>query len=151
MTESVNQTALAGFIGEIEHQLDERKVITETLRGIYDRAEKAGFVPAFLRTIVKERQMAKDDRHARYATLDAYRRALGMLDGTPLGEAAMTRAETEVNGTAAARPMDRLTDPPSTDWPRPFAAQLVHEPKRRGRPRQARPVLFDAAHPQGAP
>ena len=145
MTGVVNQTALAGFIGEIEHQLDERKVISETLRGIYDRAKEEGFVPAFLRVMVKERQMAADDRKARYATLDGYRRALGMLDGTPLGEAAMTRAETEVNGTAAARPMD----PP--DWPRPFAAQLVHEPKRRGRPRQARPVLFDAAHPQGVP
>lgn len=133
---AIDNQALSGFVEEIEHQFDERKIVTETLRGIYERAKAAGFVPEFLRQIVKERQMEAEDRRARYRTLDEYRRALGMLADLPLGEAAIRSAN--IAATEASRD--------ARGKPKPFAEQPVHHPKRGRAPRK---VLFDAEHPQG--
>ena len=72
---AIDNHALHGFVNEIERQFDERKVITETLRGIYERAKGAGFVPEFLRQMVKERQMEAEDQAERLEQL----RALGYI------------------------------------------------------------------------
>jgi hypothetical protein len=62
-------------------------------------------------------------RADRYALLEAYRRALGMLADTPLGEAALQRA-----GNGGEHVMAK---------PRPFSEQPVHPARRgRGRPRK---------------
>lgn len=134
-TTTINNEALRGFIDEIERQFDERRIVTEALRGTYERARAAGFVPAFLREMVRERQMAAEDRQARYRTLDEYRHALGMLADTPLGEAAMERAADEDVVRRAEKP-------------KPFAEQPIRVPRTRPR-RVPRKVLYDTDHPQG--
>jgi hypothetical protein len=58
---------------------------------------------------------------------------LQRVDSTPLGEAALARAEDD--GSQATKP-------------KPFAAQPVHDPER-ARGRRRKPVLFDQEHPQG--
>jgi len=83
--------------------------------------------------------MEEPARHSRYALLDSYRRALGMLAGTPLGDAAMDRAEAE---TGSARPEGVSR---RGRKPRSFAEQPVHQPRPRGRPRKgANEALADA-------
>ena len=39
--------------------------------------------------MLRERKMSAEDRRTQQELLDLYRHALGMLDGTPLGDAAM--------------------------------------------------------------
>jgi uncharacterized protein (UPF0335 family) len=123
----VDAHALDGFVGEVERNLDEQAIIRQGLKDILKRAKNAGFVPAFVRLMAKERRMEQDDRDAKYRTEAEYRTALGMFADTPLGEAAMGAAHIE--------------------RPTPFAAQPVHDPAgKRGR---RKPVLFDQEHPQG--
>jgi uncharacterized protein (UPF0335 family) len=133
-----SQTALTGFVREIEDLHAQRKELNTTITGVYERLKSAGFVPAIVREMVKERGMKRDARNARYQLLDNYRRALGLLADLPLGKAAMAEAERALNdsGKTAAKP-------------KMFAEQpLGPAPKRRGRPRR---VLFDREHPHGFP
>jgi len=117
----INAESLERYVDRIEEKHIARDEISADIRAIYDEAKSAGFVTAIMRQIVKERRMEADERHDHYALLDSYRSALGMLADTPLGAAAMERAEER--------------------WPRPFAEQPVTPGKRRpGRPRKAAPA-----------
>src|SRR4051812_48524569 len=122
----INRDALGGYIDRIATLHGERDDLNEGIRGVYREAKDAGFDTTTLREIVREQRMEDEARHSRYALLDSYRAALGMLAGTPLGEAA-TAAQT------AARP-------------NPFAEQPVAR-RGRGRPRKEQPAAdpVDAA------
>lgn len=129
----INSTALARYVTRIENLYNDRRSLNADIKEVYGEAKDAGFDTTILREIVRERQMEEPARHSRYALLESYRRALGMLADTPLGQAAMSRAEA---GAGARRP-------------RSFAEQAVHQKRPRGRPRKAAgDALSDArAHP----
>jgi len=91
----VNREELGRFVSRIERLQGERDTITEDLSQVYAEARDAGFSVPILREIVREKRMEDDARNSRYALLEAYRGALGMLSDTPLGEAAMRRAESD--------------------------------------------------------
>jgi uncharacterized protein (UPF0335 family) len=114
----VNRDALGSYVERIERLHEERATLNADLKEVYGQAKNAGFDVTTLREIVRERQMDEEARHSRYALLDSYRAALGMLADTPLGAAAMERVEVEYPAKS-------------------FAEQPVHEPRRRGRPRRA--------------
>lgn len=122
----INAQALAAYVERIENKWNERGEITEDLKLIYAEAKNAGFDVGILREIVRERRMDPEARESRYAVLDAYRRSLGMLDGTPLGDAAMARREAELNGAGRRQAAK----------PKPFAEQPIKTPRGRGRPRR---------------
>jgi hypothetical protein len=83
---------------------------------------------------VREYRTDAEPRQSRYALLDAYRQALGMLSDTPLGEAAMRSAE------AGDIPIRR---------PRPFAEQPMK--RGRGRPKKAAALDLEwGTRPAGA-
>jgi uncharacterized protein (UPF0335 family) len=130
----INEQALERYVSRIENLHNDRKSLNEDIKEVYGEAKDAGFDTTILREIVRERQMEEPARHSRYALLDSYRRALGMLADTPLGQAAMRQAEAETtNGTGRGRK------------PRAFAEQPVHQPRPRGRPRKnAGDALADA-------
>jgi len=107
----IEREALRQYVARVSDLHDNRDEISGLIREVYAEAKDAGFDTTLLREIVKEHRTDAEARSARYAKLDAYRRALGMLADTPLGEAAMER-------------------------PRPFAEQPIGEPRRRGRPRK---------------
>ena len=90
-------------------------VNTEALERFVDRIE----IKRDERAIINTRQAQHDIR-------DEYRRALGLFVDTPLGEAAMDRADSD-----------------AAEWPEP-----VHAPARK-RGRRSKPVLFNQEHPQG--
>jgi uncharacterized protein (UPF0335 family) len=130
----INEQALERYVSRIENLHNERKSLNEDIKEVYGEAKDAGFDTTILREIVRERQMEEPARHSRYALLDSYRRALGMLADTPLGEAAMRQAEAETsNGAGRARK------------PRSFAEQPITAPRRRGRPRKD-PLAAARAH-----
>lgn len=110
----VNAEALRGYVSRVENLHEQRDALNADIRQVYAEAKDAGFDTTTLREIVREQRMDGDARTARYAMLDQYRRALGMLADTPLGEAAMDHER----------------------WPAPvpFAEQPA---RRRGRPRKA--------------
>jgi uncharacterized protein (UPF0335 family) len=119
MTEAVgliDATALRNYADRILNLHAQRKDINADMGAVFSEAKVAGFVPAMIRDVVREMEMESDARDTFFRTQDAYRRALGLLADTPLGEAAIERA-----GGVVVRP-------------RPFAEQPLH--RRRGRPRK---------------
>lgn len=117
-------TALRGFVDRIVEKHEARDDINGDIRELYAEVKEAGFVVSVVRGMVREYRMDADARQALYQHQREYREALGMLQGTPLGDAAEERE-------ARVVPMPAKT----------FAEQPVHQPRPRGRPRK------DAAAP----
>ena len=93
----IDREALAAYVEQIETVEDSRRLLSEDLKEIYEKAKNAGFVTKLLRQIVRERRMDSDVRMDHLRLMDAYRSALGMLADTPLGEAAMATAHPPSN------------------------------------------------------
>jgi uncharacterized protein (UPF0335 family) len=144
-TGPINDVALGRHVAEIERLQDDRAKINAAIATTYKNARSAGFNARLLRRIVAERRLDPDTRAEQYATLDRYRRSLGMLADLPLGQAAMKAAGADDDDPVFAEPTDTRT------WPRKtFAEQPVHPLRRgRGRPRKinggAQPDLPPAA------
>lgn len=83
---------LRSFIERIERLEEEKRTLAEDIKEVYAEAKGVGFDPAIMRKIIRERRMDKDDLDEQETLLDIYRRALGMLADTPLGEAALAAA-----------------------------------------------------------
>jgi uncharacterized protein (UPF0335 family) len=132
--------ALDSFVLRIEAMDLERAEHNARRVELFEEAKQAGLVPAILRQIVAERKLEPELRNWRYQLLDAYRRALGMLADTPLGEAAMRQAAGETTGEFVHRMH-------TAEKPRPFAEQTVHEPQRlRGRRPRKNPIEAAREH-----
>ena len=101
MPESLN--SLHYYVERVVNLLEARDEITEDIKLVYDEAKTAGFVAAQMRQIVREYRMDKDERDDLYAIMDSYRKALGLLADTPLGEAAMERISHKPRRRGAAR------------------------------------------------
>jgi len=137
-------TALRGFVDRIVEKHEARDDINGDIRELYGEVKEAGFVVGVVRGMVREYRMDADARAALYQHQSEYRQALGMLQGTPLGDAAEARLSEDDVHALHERTVDR---------PTPFAEQPVHDPDRprgRGRPRRdaapsngSRP-MFDA-------
>src|ERR1700674_3994112 len=84
---------LRSFIERIERLEEEKRTLSLDIREVYAEAKDTGFDTRIMRQLVKERRMDKDDRDEQQTLLDIYRRALGMLIDTPLGESAVERLE----------------------------------------------------------
>lgn len=82
---------LRSFIERIERLEEEKRAMATDIKEVYAEAKGTGFDAKIMRQIIRERRMDKDDLDEQATILDLYRRALGMLVDTPLGEAAMAR------------------------------------------------------------
>lgn len=99
---------LLSIVERIEALERERRALAEDIRDIYAEAKSAGYAPKVLRAIVAERREDAEARAERLALMDNYRAALGMLADTPLGDAAVKRAEAEPFEVRAARKIKRV-------------------------------------------
>lgn len=125
MAQSNIDTALRGYVDRIVILHEERDEKNADIREVYAELKGAGFNVTIVRQMVKEQRMDVDARNSLYQLEEEYRIKLGMLAGTPLGDAAEAR---EFHGDQG----DNIHP-----WPeKPFAEQPVHQPKRRGRPRK---------------
>lgn len=80
---------LKSFIERIERLEEEKRGIADDIKEVYAKAKGVGFDTKIMREIVKQRRMDQDELDEREALIDLYKRALGMLADTPLGEAAL--------------------------------------------------------------
>lgn len=84
---------LKSLIERIERLEQEKADIAESIREVFVEAKNVGFDPKAMRAVLRERKMSAEDRRMQEELLDLYRHALGMLDGTPLGDAALRTVE----------------------------------------------------------
>ena len=99
----IDTEALRRYVDRVVALHEERKDLNGSIAEVYEEAKDAGLVTKHLRQVVREAMMKADERASQYQVLESYRQALGMLAGTPLGDAAMGAATDE----GAARPPRR--------------------------------------------
>lgn len=80
---------LKAFIERIERLEEEKRVLAEDIKEVYAEAKGTGFDTKIMRQLIKERRRDADDLEEEQTLLEVYRRALGQLSDTPLGEAAL--------------------------------------------------------------
>lgn len=95
MTQGHNANAfddrLRLLIERVERLEEEKKGIADDIRDVYAEAKAVGYDAKIMRQIVRLRKMKPDHRAEMEALLDTYKAALGMLVGTPLGDAAINK------------------------------------------------------------
>ena len=109
---------LLSLIERIERLEEEKRTLQGDIKDIFAEAKSAGFDPKVMKQMIKERKLSQDEREEWEALCQTYRAALGMLDGTPLGDAARKRFERKAEPPAG----------PAGEVPPPDAAQAVPEP-----------------------
>lgn len=88
------QAELLSLIERIERLEEEKANIVFDIKMVKTEAKSRGFDVKAIERLIKERAESAEQRRARRESeeiTDVYRAALGMLDGTPLGEAARQR------------------------------------------------------------
>mgnify|MGYP001306988014 CR=1 FL=1 len=107
---------LVDFVEGVEKLEEEKRLVAEHIRETKIRARRAGFDVKVLNQMLRERRMSALERQDFQSLCELYRAALGMLDGTPLGEAARKRLMGEL-------PPEPEEGPPG-DTPAPTSGQL---------------------------
>jgi len=82
---------LRGFIEEVERLEIEKQEIAEKIKAVKASVKGAGFDGKVFTQMLKERKLSDFEREEFQALCELYRASLGMLNGTPLGEAARKR------------------------------------------------------------
>lgn len=97
---------LRSIVERIERLEEEKAALAADIREVYAEAKGNGFDVARIRDVVKLRKLEAADRQEREAVLDLYKSALGMLDGTPLGDATLNRLADEVKPGRRTKALD---------------------------------------------
>jgi uncharacterized protein (UPF0335 family) len=82
---------LRSVIERIERLEEEKKTLSDDIKDVYAEAKGNGYDLKALRTIIRMRKQDANERAEQETILETYLQALGMLSGTPLGDAAMRR------------------------------------------------------------
>jgi uncharacterized protein (UPF0335 family) len=82
---------LMAFIERIERLEAEKKAIAGDIKEVKAEAKAMGFDIPTINQLIKLRAMEENERAEREALLDIYKAAIGMLNDTPLGQAALER------------------------------------------------------------
>jgi uncharacterized protein (UPF0335 family) len=95
VTEGHNGGAAADMLIELVENIEEleieKQAVADKIKAVKARARSAGFDTKVLNQMLRERRMSQIEREEFQALCEMYRAALGMLNGTPLGEAARRR------------------------------------------------------------
>lgn len=84
---------LKTIIGRVERLEEEKAGLAADIRDVFAEAKGNGFDVKAIRTIIKMRKLDASEREEQETILETYMHALGMLAGTPLGEAALKKAK----------------------------------------------------------
>jgi uncharacterized protein (UPF0335 family) len=97
---SDHNTSAARFVERLVTLMEENSRISEDKRDLMTEAKSAGHMPAAIRKVAAEAYRAKHEsadqvakREAVEEEMDRIRSALGQFANSPLGEAALARAE----------------------------------------------------------
>lgn len=83
---------LRSIVERIERLEEERASLASDVKEIYSEAKGNGFDTKIIRQVIRIRKQDAAERQQQEEMLDVYMAALGMLSGTPLGDAAVARA-----------------------------------------------------------
>ena len=90
---SPNNQRLLSLVERIERLEEEKRALAADIASIKMEAKSAGFDVKVINQMIKERRMSQSEMEEHLALAEIYRAALGMLNGTPLGEFARKRFE----------------------------------------------------------
>lgn len=107
--DNASSERLRAYIERAEALLTEIALLKDDLKEVFGEAKALGFNPKVMKQMIKERATDPAERLAWQDICDQYRAALGMLEGTPLGDAARERFEQLRRGPSrkAERPQGR--------------------------------------------
>jgi len=128
------------LIERVERLEEEKKGIADDIKDVYAEAKSRGFCPKTMRRIVALRKLEPNERREMEAMLDTYKAALGMLDGTPLGNWAIERLKRDPkkpeDAEAAPEPQEEAAaaeDAAEDEGPvDPLAGMTVDDARRLG-------------------
>jgi uncharacterized protein (UPF0335 family) len=83
---------LQSIVSRIERLESDKAEVASDIKDVYAEAKASGYDIKVLREVIRIRKQDKAERAEFEAILELYREALGDLNGTPLGEAAMRAA-----------------------------------------------------------
>lgn len=92
-TSGITSAQLRSYVERIERLMSDKADIAGDIKAVFDEAKAQGYDTATMRKVIRLRAMEESDRQEQQALLDLYCDALGILIGTPLGDAAI-KAET---------------------------------------------------------
>ena len=90
-TTSFAHGQLRSIVDRIEALEAQKSDLSADLREVYAEAKANGFDTKILRKVISLRKKEAAEREEEQSMLDVYLEALGMLAGTPLGDAAIER------------------------------------------------------------
>lgn len=67
------------LIERVERLEEEKQIVTEDIRNVYNEAKSQGYDAKVMRQIVKLRKMEPHDRQEWEAVLETYKAAIGLL------------------------------------------------------------------------
>lgn len=103
---------LKQFVERIESVNEEIVQWQQDRKAIFSEAKSTGFDVKTIRRIIKIRQLTQEQRDEEDSLFDLYKAALGMLDGTPLGSAAIERLKKKNNKHQSPQHDDDSDDEP---------------------------------------
>lgn len=80
---------LKSFIERIERLETEKEAISSDIKEVFSEAKAMNFDVKVLKQILKDRKKADNEREEFEYLVAEYKKALGMLADTPLGEASL--------------------------------------------------------------
>lgn len=84
---------LKSIVERIEKLEEERAALGDDVKSVFSEAKSNGFDPKIIKKVLALRKKDAAKRAEEQALLSVYMDALGMLADTPLGKAAMDRAQ----------------------------------------------------------
>jgi Uncharacterized protein conserved in bacteria len=134
---------LRSYVERWERLQEEIKGLREDQKEIMAEAKGAGFDTKTIRRMIKLRELTQEERDEQEALDDLYKAALGMLNGTPLGDAAVRRLTRKPSPPAPKRPVDdgqtdieqftKPVDAPKSEDSEPAPGPTVDEARTMGR------------------
>jgi uncharacterized protein (UPF0335 family) len=115
MKQANTRGQLKAIIERIECLEEEKASIQCDIKEVYAEAKGVGFDVKVIRALVRERKLSDFERQEYAAVLDLYRASLGMLDGTPLGDAARRRFEANPQSRDEQADVPNKADSGTTD------------------------------------
>ncbi|MFG1319867.1 DUF2312 domain-containing protein [Xanthobacter autotrophicus] len=140
---AINNRQLLSYVERLERLEEDKKEIAADIRDVKTEAKSAGFDIKMIGRIMAERRLTPQQRKMERALLDIYRAGIGLLDGTPLGDAARERLMSE-------EPNAEAETPPAA--PEPAEMRTVEEAREEGRTaHQAGARIIDNPYTAGDP
>lgn len=143
---AVNKARLLSYIERIERLEEEKKAIADDIKDVKAEAKSAGFDVKMITKMIALRRLTPAERRLEKELTEIYEAACGLLDGTPLGDAARERLmKEEPNGEPEPEPPARTEEVMRTveeareEGGEAFRAgvRIIENPYTAGDPRRA--------------